>query len=527
MFKFNNTHIITGYIKQLLHDFNLPFYRVYTLEHAKYFAEHGEESPEIIGTITREKSKENAAITSSYYINYIKNNELQKYVDGKWTISNTYHYHYNKKELNQTRNLKITNNVYDSYTHEYLGNYLRFIRDYHNIDLMPLYNCFSNVICTDLKLHKYGFEFDSSDVKYKIYMLPVKLFKKYTIAIDSKQPIEIVCSFYSKYLMNNAEADFICRHTYKKYAQAQFNMPITYDGLMYNALNRIDDELLDTTKISLANHESELKMFIKIPADNNSTITILEGDYSKYNDCLFDTSSGKLYHNVYITNHATSNYAEGSRTIDGHYIGTGKSGPTVIDMLPDLSERPFTPITKLQLLSANSGTSYPFADRLIEYLLGNVISDIDSINDNISRAQNVMKRSGYKFAFDGLWDNKMRILAYDYMNTTHPKATVLSSEINHDILGYIDKDVERYYTCWTLVKQLDRDGKPIPTGEYIKTEELLAESSSSLLGEANKGQILSSAGDSTQEPIYKEEWVPAATIANVDIYDSLYDMEDK
>lgn len=56
MFNFNSTHIITGYIKQLLHDFNLPRYRVYTTENAKYFAEHGTESPEIIGTITKKSS---------------------------------------------------------------------------------------------------------------------------------------------------------------------------------------------------------------------------------------------------------------------------------------------------------------------------------------------------------------------------------------------------------------------------------------------------------------------------------------
>ena len=43
MFKFENTHIFTGYVKQLLHDFNLPKYRVYTSDFAKYKEEHGEQ----------------------------------------------------------------------------------------------------------------------------------------------------------------------------------------------------------------------------------------------------------------------------------------------------------------------------------------------------------------------------------------------------------------------------------------------------------------------------------------------------
>lgn len=80
MFNFNSTHIITGYIKQLLHDFNLPYYRIYTAEHAKYFAEHGAESPEIIGTVKKPTAAEAQVYASSYYVNYIKNNSLQKYV---------------------------------------------------------------------------------------------------------------------------------------------------------------------------------------------------------------------------------------------------------------------------------------------------------------------------------------------------------------------------------------------------------------------------------------------------------------
>jgi hypothetical protein len=36
MFKFNSDNIFTGYLKQLLHDFNLPKFRVYTKEQADY-----------------------------------------------------------------------------------------------------------------------------------------------------------------------------------------------------------------------------------------------------------------------------------------------------------------------------------------------------------------------------------------------------------------------------------------------------------------------------------------------------------
>jgi hypothetical protein len=47
--------------------------------------------------------------------------------------------------------------------------------------------------------------------------------------------------------------------------------------------------------------------------------------------------------------------------------------------------------TPLQLLRTNTGTSYPFADRLIEYLVGNVVTPLDDISDNISRAKSIVK----------------------------------------------------------------------------------------------------------------------------------------
>ena len=48
MEKFNNSSLFTGYLKQLLHNFNLPTFKVYTREDAEYKNKNGVESPNIV-----------------------------------------------------------------------------------------------------------------------------------------------------------------------------------------------------------------------------------------------------------------------------------------------------------------------------------------------------------------------------------------------------------------------------------------------------------------------------------------------
>ena len=180
-------------------------------------------------------------------------------------------------------------------------------------------------------------------------------------------------------------------------------------------------------------------------------------------------------------------------------------------ILPDLNDRPFKPISKLQLLTLNTGESYPFADRLVEYLLGSAITSSDEIADNIKRVQKVLNKNGYFFTIEGLWEPQMQKVIYDYILNTGPidelkrvvidnkekfipvdKQRGLHPSLGHrnkssvfDILGYVDKNAEKWYASW--------EGVPLK----VKNEVV-------------PGEFTSAATE---------------TIQDVDIYNGLYDID--
>jgi hypothetical protein len=113
-------------------------------------------------------------------------------------------------------------------------------------------------------------------------MLPVKLFKKYTIAIDSIYPVEMCCGIYGDYQDTRNKFKEIYKNTYKRVNSCQFSQPFIYDALAFTddgKINTLIENLIPDDKIELAQNECDLKLFIKLPASNTSTIVVLEGDY--------------------------------------------------------------------------------------------------------------------------------------------------------------------------------------------------------------------------------------------------------
>lgn len=479
MLKYNNNHIFTGYLKQLLSSFNLPTCKIYTREFAKHLARTGKEDPRVLESF--DNYSVDGRLTETIRIGYLKNDELFNYFSTKgWVLASEVFYSTESSVKGLTRTLVSPGPNYDAATHKYLGEYLRFVRDYYNVNLLSMYNCFSDELCPNISFsielestakaaittRSFSPTAESSDkVKvvvnslnsdYKIYRIPVKLFADYTIAIESYSDIELFCGLYNSILDTSDIGQKIIRKTYKRVRGSLFSQPFLYDSLNVKFWQKTLDKL-DELCWDIAAREQDLYLFIKVPAACKSSIVVLEGDYREYNSSRYTSSKQTAW--KYDQNKAILNFSK--------------------DV--DLDNYEFKPISRLQLLAFNTGESYPFADRLIEYLIGSAITPIDDIHDNIIRAQRVMAENHNFFKIEGLWENKMQNILYDYMTNSGEIVTTINGEtgkpelkdlrtgyhrrLGHtnksllfDILGYVDRDTEKTYASYT--KQLDKSGKP-------------------------------------------------------------------
>jgi len=150
------------------------------------------------------------------------------------------------------------------------------------------------------------------------------------------------------------------------------------------------------------------------------------------------TTVNELDHELHTKNYSTQRNTRESA--DGGFVVL--TNHTELNLDGDVKENIKHLSSPLQLLRQNTGVSYPFADRLIEFLTGNMITPIDRISDNIARAKKVIHaRTNALRSDEGIWEDSMQILLYNYMSKHYDR---LSNY--HDILGYVDKDTERLYS---------------------------------------------------------------------------------
>jgi len=359
MIKLNDNNIMVGQIKQILKDFNLP----------------------------------NCPVVSSTYTGnspvYIKNRSLYRTSNNQFIQP----YLYNDKLSNLTTNLRIDNNLYDIYTHRYLGHYLRFLKDYDGMDLMSMYNCCDyESVNTTFSYSKTFLNFNSSEA-FICYAVPI-MHTGYTLKVDTRLPIELCVSSIEE---SDNQRDKVAAETHAFISASHryyLNVPELAPKKLISALH---------------NYEKNLTLFIKIPASYQGSLVILEGDYTQ--EYATNNSGKQIEAFIYKDNPGNKNLK-----------------------MSGFSIQP-------QLLCFYNNDKYLLADRLIQYLTGNVITPNSEPYD-IKKLQDFMFDAHVGKTYGGVWhpDNLALLRKFIIDNKFTSKAANLLNA--PDILGYGDSDVE-------------------------------------------------------------------------------------
>lgn len=318
-----------------------------------------------------------------------------------------------------------TKNYYDSETHRFLGEYLRFLKGMYQIDLMPFYNCYNQDLIDNIQLRKdtsnvilypketpYSsnylepelnkqlvstYELSETKTSAKVLCIPIKFNKTYTIAIECNSSVILRGVILSNnHLVKDStstntyladHSDLVASYRVKQFTR--FSEPFTYS--------------IHTTSPLLYKQEKNLRLLIQLPASNKSSVTVLEGDYTKLDTVTTtDTENGTV--------------------------------------------RIYNVFKNLSLLQSNTFESYAFSDRLIEYLLENVICKQDGLTGNISRVQ-VALRSVDK-EFDSLFDSNCALGVWDNYTSNAVSRFIDNCSENYYLFdqdGSINKDVESLF----------------------------------------------------------------------------------
>lgn len=299
---------------------------------------------------------------------------------------------------------------YDSITHKYLGDYLRYYKEISGIDLLPFYNCYSNIYLKDIYLDKEqkiksAKSIYQYDTDYKYVAIPIKFNRPYTIAIDAVDYKIFPIIYGNKGILDLSFNDSII---VKDISYSSFKQPYLYR--------------IDNTDKNTSYYESCLYLVLRIPITNRSSIVVLEGDYTQL-----------LNRQIYSMNADLSN--------------TNSSNDDLKNVIELKNSYFQQKVSLLSLLTISDGYCYAFSDRLIEYLLKNVIDSEDNIENNVKRviqyceSTRITKNNNIdRFNSDGkyYWTSELQDYLYKLMTS--------SNVLHCDITGFVDKDVESEIT---------------------------------------------------------------------------------
>lgn len=380
----------------------------------------------------------------------------------------------NLKDRTYTENYISKYNYYDTETHEKLGDYLRLFRNLNEIDLMQYYNCFSyrffdNIVLNHNAFNGHGYSLEKNTI-YKVAAIPIKFDKTYTIAIDSNSPINIKSFLYDSLgflnkkvettvtpvvdLLNDCMVyidDIVTTNSNcQLIPQCSINIPIHYKICTKKSDVQIED-FTDEYKKKLLNLEKYLYLLIQLPVNSSSSITVLEGNYTNkhlnktFYNIDFESLSSSDNDSEFKTIQDVIDDILASRTdfirsniFEQNDYSNSTALTTILSLLNfcNVEDKNRYLSGKLSLLEYDFSTSYAFNDRLIEYLLLNVIDNTDTIDNNVTKVQKTLNITNRLDVIPSVWSDLLRSLLFrNYFSSNLEK--------KFDISGFVDKDIEK------------------------------------------------------------------------------------
>lgn len=450
--KFNENNHCTTFIKSLVTSCCLPIFDCVQdgdriIDDCRYIY-HGRLIHCLVGGILDRRL--NDLVPGRAYVN--QDNSTFKVLDD--IDFGSYH-------INVTRKETCPNSYYDADTHRLLGKWLRMLRSYTNIDLMHLYNCFDGTYLDDVSIG------NTSDEYYlnlfglstaKVLWVPIKYNTKYTIYVDSKKPVKMCPAFRNNAGMikiavkkdNTAKSMFDSKydkthyiyyypdredpraeekdeHTnYKdkflpvkdsKLSDLQFKKPYVWDG--------IKCETKDLYEL-----QNYLGLIIQLDRNNTSSVVVLEGDMSQDTRTIFNAQNISW---LMESEDEENNYDFPGSPNNKNIVTKKKGVKYILDKLTAKDfNRLFTSPKQLTLINDNN--TYAFNNKIVEYIVHHVITNMETISQNIGRIQQYLPND---YEYEDIWDDRLRIDVYGkYMSDLEA--------FKPDAIGFIDSDVERY-----------------------------------------------------------------------------------
>ena len=410
MHRFNESGLVVDFLSNFLYNYWLPIYK--TVKPGDYLVYDKSEDPEVAYEDRHD---------GPFYIYGLNLIQCTRsgYLQPNWDLKEdeqecrfnviAKNYKIGGKFRKISDNFISNSDNYSIELHNRLGKFVESYSDITGINLNPYFNRNSNK-CLDNMYIQQVITTENSDAlpyelvdaynkNYRVFMVPIRFNRSYTIALSCSAQLLMTPAFFSydrKLLIGKVGHEIDISSEFMKDTECKYvtNLPaIFYTKPQLININLTNQELLN----KYYKYEKNLYLLIQIPSTVASSLTVLEGDYlnNNVNNILSVSDIYKL-----------SEYE-----------------------LNDLLT------SKLSLLQLDTDETYPFADRLLEYLFDCVIDYTWELDGNIQKAQDLLPRARFDNLVAGVYDNTTRYRFYE--NTKYGSHTG-----KLDFCGHLDKDTE-------------------------------------------------------------------------------------